>query len=367
MSTRAGFFMAGFGLAAWAPLVPYAKERLHLNDATLGLLLLCLGAGSMVSMPLASALTGRFGCRRLICCAVAMVAFALPFLASVDSVVGTAIALLVFGGGMGAAEVAVNIQAVEVERRAGRKMMSGFHGLFSLGGLVGAGACGALLSVGGSAFVAAMAASIALVILLAVSARHFLSDRAPGGVSLSAIPRGIVLVLGLLCFIVFLVEGAMLDWSALLLISAKSIRPSSGGIGYMCFAIAMTSGRLMGDRAAQRMGPRMTICVGSTMAVAGLVIAVVFPDWRAAVAGFALIGLGCSNIVPVFYSAAGRQRAMALNPAVGAISTMGYAGILAGPALVGYVAHASTLTVAFGLLAVLMGIVGVCGSRVVSR
>lgn len=129
----------------------------------------------------------------------------------------------------------------------------------------------------------------------------------------------------------------------------------------------MILGRLMGDRIAQQMGPRLTIYVESTVAIVGLVIAAASPDRRATVGGFAMIGLGCSNTVPVFYSAAGRQQVMALNLAVGAISTLGYAGILADSALVCWVAHARTLTIAFGLLTATMGIVSACGSRVVSR
>ena len=170
-STRLAFFVAGFGTAAWAPLVPYAKDRLGINAGVLGLLLLCLGVGSMIAMPLAGALAARLGCRRVIWAAGLLVAVALPFLATAESAALLGTALFVFGAGFGGLGVAINVQAVIVEKAAGRPLMSGFHALFSVGGIVGSGGVSALLWAGLSPLAATLcAAALILGLLLAFGA-----------------------------------------------------------------------------------------------------------------------------------------------------------------------------------------------------
>jgi len=147
MSTRIAFFIAGFGIAAWAPLVPYAKARAGLDEGTLGLLLLCLGVGSILAMPIAGALAGRFGCRKVMAGGTLLICLALPLLATLTSIPLLMAALFMFGAGLGGVDSTVNLQAVIVERASGKTMMSGFHGLFSLGGIVGAAGVSALLGL----------------------------------------------------------------------------------------------------------------------------------------------------------------------------------------------------------------------------
>ncbi|MCF5504452.1 MFS transporter, partial [Pseudomonas syringae] len=137
-STRIAFFIAGFSVASWAPLVPYVKQRMGLDEGTLGLLLLCLGVGSILSMPLAGALAARFGCRRLLVCSTLLICLCLPLLATISSLPLLIAILFLFGASMGGVDCTANVQAVIVERASGKTMMSGFHGLFSLGGIVGA-------------------------------------------------------------------------------------------------------------------------------------------------------------------------------------------------------------------------------------
>ncbi|MBW8807822.1 MAG: MFS transporter, partial [Lysobacter sp.] len=137
LSTRIAFFIAGLAMAAWAPLVPYAKARTGVDDGTLGLLLLALGAGSLVTMPLTGAIAGRYGCRRVILLASAVVCASLPLLAHFSDVPSMALTLFVFGAAIGSIDVAINIQAVIVEKASGRALMSGFHGFFSVGGIAG--------------------------------------------------------------------------------------------------------------------------------------------------------------------------------------------------------------------------------------
>jgi MFS family permease len=360
-STRIAFFIAGFSLAAWAPLVPYAKARLGLDEGTLGLLLLCLGVGSIIAMPLAGALAARFGCRSVLIASTVMVCVCLPLLATVSSLPLMVATLFVFGAGMGALDCTVNIQAVIVERASGKTMMSGFHGLFSVGGFVGAASVAAMLSLGATPLVSMLVVAVFCVIALLKAAPHLLNYGSVTRGPAFAIPRGIVLFIGMLCFTVFLTEGAMLDWSAVFLSAQRGVETSYAGLGYAVFATTMTLGRLFGDPIVRRVGGPRIILIGGLCASAGLALATLVPTWEAALLGYALVGAGCSNIVPVCYSAVGRQTTMPESVAVPAITTLGYGGILVGPAGIGFVAHASSLNLAFMILAVMLLGVAVSG------
>ncbi|MGV8888459.1 MAG: MFS transporter [Pseudomonas sp.] len=361
MSTRIAFFIAGLGIAAWAPLVPYAKARAGLDEGTLGLLLLCLGVGSILAMPMAGMLATRFGCRRVVSAGVLLICAALPLLATVSTIPALIVALFMFGAGLGTVDSTVNLQAVIVERASGKTMMSGFHGLFSLGGIVGAAGVSALLGFGVSPLGATLVVIVMLLIALFKAAPHLLPYGSESSGPAFAVPHGIVLFIGGMCFIVFLAEGAALDWSAVFLAQERGIDTAYAGLGYAAFALTMTVGRLTGDVIVRRLGATRVIVFGGLTAATGLFVATFAPSWEAALVGYALLGVGCSNIVPVLYTAVGKQTVMPESIAVPAITTLGYAGILAGPALIGFIAHGSSLSFAFGLMAVLLVAVAIGG------
>ena len=361
MSTRIAFFIAGVGIAAWAPLVPYAKARAGLDEGTLGLLLLCLGVGSILAMPLAGILSSRFGCRRVTTGGALLICTALPLLATVSSIPALVAALFMFGAGLGTVDSTVNLQAVIVERASGKNMMSGFHGLFSLGGIVGAAGVSGLLGLGISPLGATLVVIVMLLIALAKAVPHLLPYGSERSGPAFAVPHGIVLFIGGMCFIVFLAEGAALDWSAVFLAQERGIDTAYAGLGYAAFALTMTAGRLTGDKIVRRLGATRVIVFGGLTAAAGLFLATFAPGWQAALVGYALLGAGCSNIVPVLYTAVGKQTVMPESIAVPAITTLGYAGILAGPAVIGFVAHGSSLSFAFALMALLLVAVAIGG------
>ena len=365
-ATRLVFLVTGVGNSAWAALVPFAKSRADISDGALGLLLLGLGIGSIVTMPLSGACAARFGCRAVMVVAAVVVAATLPLLATLSSFPALLATLMLFGAAIGAIDVAMNIQAIIVERASGRAMMSGFHGLFSLGGIAGAGGMAAMLTVGLSPLVATLCVAAGILVTLAISVPHLLPYGARNDGPAFAVPHGIVLVIGLLCFVLFLAEGAVLDWSAVFLTSVRHMAASYAGLGYAAFATTMTIGRLTGDRIVDRLGQRRVVLIGGLLAAGGFVVATTIPSWEVALLGYALVGVGAANIVPVLFSAVGRQTAMAENVAVPATMTMGYAGILAGPAAIGFVAHLSNLTVAFLILAAMLLAVA-WGSRVLGR
>jgi MFS family permease len=361
VSTRIAFFIAGFGLAAWAPLVPYAKARAGLDEATLGLLLLCLGAGSILAMPIAGLLATRFGCRKVTIGGTLLICLALPLLATASSIPLLIATLFIFGAGLGVVDSTVNLQAVIVERASGRNMMSGFHGLFSVGGIAGAAGVSALLALGLSPLWAIAVVIVLILGALAKAAPHLLPYGSESSGPAFAIPHGVVLFIGALCFIVFLAEGAMLDWSAVFLTTEKSMGDAYAGLGYAAFALTMTAGRLFGDTVVKRLGPTRVIVMGGLFAALGMGLATLAPGWEVALLGYALVGVGCSNIVPVLYSAVGKQTVMPEHIAVPAITTLGYAGILAGPSAIGFIAHASSLSAAFLLITALLVAVAISG------
>ena len=244
-------------------------------------------------------------------------------------------ALFLFGAAVGSVDCSVNIQAVVVERESGRPMMSGFHGLFSVGGIAGSVAVSLLLAIGASPLAATMCVVAVIIALLVVAGPRLLSRVATAEKIVFALPRGVVLSIGALCFVCFLTEWAALDWSAVFLASIGAAPAAYDGLGYTAFAGAMTVGRLAGDRIVKRLGGRLVIVGGSLCAAAGLCLATLVRPWEAAILGYALVGAGCSNIVPVLYTAVGRKTVMPEAAAVPAITSMGYAGILVGPVAIG--------------------------------
>ncbi|WP_024617693.1 MFS transporter [Pseudomonas kilonensis] len=361
MSTRIAYLIAGIGIAAWAPLVPYAKVRANMDEGTLGLLLLCLGVGSILAMPISGALAARFGCRRVLSGGTILICLALPLLATMTSLPWLVAALFLFGAGLGTVDSTVNLQAVIVERASGKTMMSGFHGMFSLGGIIGAAGVSALLGLGLSPLGATLVVNGVLLVALFKAAPHLLPYGSESSGPAFAIPHGVVLFIGILCFIVFLAEGAVLDWSAVFLTTERAVDTAYAGLGYAAFALTMTVGRLTGDSVVHRLGAKRVIIYGGSIAAAGFLLATLAPMWQAALLGYALVGAGCSNIVPVLYTAVGKQTLMPEAIAVPAITTIGYAGILAGPALIGFVAHGSSLSIAFGLIALSLVAVAASG------
>lgn len=347
------FFVAGFAMASFAPLVPFVKARTGLGEGALGLLLLCLGVGSLVTMFLAGALAARFGCRRVIVTSGVPLCLSLPLLASHSDPLALGVALLVFGGAIGAIDVTMNIQAIIVERENGRAMMSGFHGLFSVGGIAGSVCMTAAISAGASPIAATLGVVAVIIVALVCAAPHLLAYASEHRPTVFAMPRGIVLFIGVLCFVAFQAEGAVLDWSGVYLSGAQGMATAYAGLGYVAFTVTMTIGRLTGDRIVGRFGGTTVMLLGGVCSASGFALTSLVSSWQPALFGFALIGLGCSNIVPVLFTRIGRQTLMPEHIAVSAISTLGYSGILTGPALIGLIAHLSSLSTAFLILAVL--------------
>lgn len=360
LATRLAFLVGGFALACWAPLVPFAKARLGVDDGVLGMLLLCLGLGSVAAMLATGMLSARYGSKPIIIAGGLGLALISPTLAVASTPFTLGIALATFGACLGSLDVAMNIHAVEVEKGAGRPLMSGFHALFSIGGFIGSLLVTLLLSIKAGPLVATLLSAAVMVVAMIVAWPRLLRTVPAEDAPLFVMPRGFVLLLAALAAITFLVEGAILDWSALLLTTQDRVDASHGGLGYMLFAIAMTIGRLSGDAITARVGDRAVMLWGGVIAVAGFAVLLLSPISILAMGGFLLIGLGASNIVPVLFRKGGAQKIMLPGLAVAAITMTGYAGVLVGPAGVGFAADHLGLPGAFWMLALLLCIAPLC-------
>ncbi len=309
LATRLAFFVAGFGIACWAPLVPFAKERLGVDDATLGLLLLCLGIGSVVAMLATGPVSARYGSRPVIIAGGIGLAVMLPFLSVASSIVTLGFTLLLFGAALGLIDVAMNVHAVEVERASSRPLMSGFHALFSIGGFAGSLLMTALLSAGIGALPGTLISAAIMLVAMAVAGPRLLRSSKAEEEPMFVLPHGVVLVLAGLAAITFLTEGAMLDWSALLITDKGLVTQDQGGLGYILFAIAMTVGRLGGDALTSCIGDRRTLIWGGLLAVSGFAVLLSTAGQASGPAGLPadrLRGLEhCSRLLPAGRRATG--------------------------------------------------------------
>lgn len=374
-ATKAIFLVCGIGISSWAPMVPYAKERLELNDANLGLLLLLLGGGAIAMMPVTGVLSHKFGSRIVMLWSAIFIALMLPLLLFIDSTIWMGVALFAFGAAIGTIDVAMNSHAVQVQNKYGMPIMSSFHGLFSVGGLLGSLGLGFLIKLGLQPLVAVISISAMLLFIAIWKYRdlftfamekqvmeEFNSKTKDGPSKRFTWITGSLLFLGLMCFAVFLSEGAMLDWSALFLRENRGVDPELAGIGYAAFSIAMAVMRLIGDKIILKLDGRIVVIGGALVASAGLFL-VVFSTWLPLVlSGFVLLGIGAANIVPIFFSEAGRIKNIPASVSIPVVTVMGYTGQLAGPALLGFIAYHYSLDIAMGFTATLLLLVGIAYS-----
>jgi MFS family permease len=344
------FLANGFLVGSWAPKIPEFAARLNLDESDLGLMILCFGLGSLCAMAVVGVAIPRFGSHPVTRILAAMAAPSLLLVTLAPSIWTAAAALFMLGGLIGGMDVAMNANAVEVERRERRSIMSSCHGFWSLGGVIGA-ALGGLLIAKLGIFTHAMFATTLTSLAVIAAWPRILKDP-PGLRSPSAdqprqdTPRRGLLSLGatvwltgMICLFMMTPEGAILDWAALYLRQELGASPALSGLAFGAFSAAMALMRFLGDLVRDRFGAVATFRVSSVLAIVGLGMAglATSPAW--AIAGFALTGLGLANTVPIAFSAAGNLPGLPQGMAISVVTFMGYSGILAAPSIIGFIAE----------------------------
>lgn len=351
MAARMAFFISGFAVATWAPMIPAVKDKLQIGADVLGMLLLSIGISAFIFMPLAGMLSRSYGCKKVLRTAIAVMAADLIILSLLGNIWGFLVFLAVFGAAMGCIDVNMNLNAVIVENASKKRMMSGMHALWSVGCFAGAGLFSLLAKAGLGITVIAAIHSLIVMVFTVIYSRHFLNFKGAGNEKPIAVPKGIVVFFGVLACITFLGEGAVMDWSGVLLTEVKNTELSLAGVGYAVFSVAMLCMRLLGDKIVAVLGEEKTLVFGSIIDAIGFIF---LENFYAIQLGFVLMGLGLANIVPTIYSLTKYQKVMPINAAVTAITSMGYTGVILGPAVLGFVAHGFGITQVFYLLAVLL-------------
>jgi len=354
------FFVNGFVVASWLPHIPEVKERLALGDFRLGLALFAMAAGSVLALPVAGWFVGRCGSHVTTGAAGLALCLLLPAPVAAPYLPLLMLTLFLFGAANGLLDVSMNAQAVLIEDRYPRPILSSLHGLYSTGGLAGASiAAWAASAAGISASAQAVGVAAVVVPLLLAASRFLLHDR-KGAADRGAVlawPSRALIGLGALAFLALMAEGAMGDWAAVFLREYRGAGMDGAATGFAGFSLAMAAGRFSGDWARWRWGGRGLLRVGGLAAGLGMAAALTAPGLVLAVFGFALFGLGLANMVPVLFGAAGRARGVTTGLGIAAVATAGYAGLLTGPPVIGVTAEVvglrlALVTILFGVLVV---------------
>lgn len=350
-AARIIFFVAGFGIATWAPMIPLVKDRLNIGADVLGLLILCMGVSSFLMMPIAGLFAQKFGCKKVLRVMGLLMGVEIVCLSMLPNVWLYGVFLFILGAIGGTLNVNMNIHAVIVEKLSKKRMMSSMHALWSVGCFLGASLFSLLAKLGLSATQIAIVHCIIIFAVVIYFSQFFLPYKGSGNEKAIAIPKGIVGLFGILAVISFLGEGGMMDWSGIFLNEAKGVDLSLAGVGYAVFSAAMLVGRLIGDKVVQFLGEQKVVIFGGLVASFGYILAIAIDNFFILQIGFILLGLGAANIVPVVYTLLGKQSVMPINSAVTAVTSIGYLGVMFGPALLGFIAHGIGITAVFCILA----------------
>jgi MFS family permease len=357
-ATTLAFLLIGILWGSWAPHIALVKERLDLTAGVLALALLASACGTLVAMPLSGGLIARLGSGPVIRMLAGPVGLALllPALAPNRTLLILGAGLL--GAASGAVDIAMNAQGIAIERRLQRPIVSTLHACYSLGGLAGAGAAALLLPlIGERAHVVAVTAVLLLLCLPIIGGVLSGTLDMGTGARTFVMPPRAAIGIGLMALIALVGEGAVQDWSAVYLLEDLAAGASVAALGFAAFSATMTIGRLIGDRLRANVSDGRLLIASSALSAIGLVTGLLVPLPSAAIAGFAVMGLGMANMVPLLFVAGARVPGSAPSIGLAAVTTVGYSGFVFGPVAIGGIADVAGLRAALGVIAV--GIFGV--------
>jgi len=372
-ATMALFFVAGMLYASWGVHVPTVRDKFHLDSAWLSIALFSLTGGSIAMMTVNGKWIARVGTRRASLAAGLLMTACTALILVAPSYWLLLPVLAAFGAGMATIDVAMNAEASAVEAALGRPIMSSLHGMFSIGGMAGAAAGGLLLSWGMAPAVhLALVAFVSMLALFAAcpSMLPHVPEEAhpePGQHSASRWRSPVLWALGAVALIALVAEGAMYDWATVYMRDVVHATPAFASSGYAAFSAAMAAGRFAGDAVRARFGAAPLVLVSASVACAGIVGALVLPFSATALVGFALMGLGLANMMPVFFAAAMRVKGIHAAEGLAHVAGVGYVGLLLGPVLIGGVAQAFDLPIGLSVVALCAALVAGVGPRVLKR
>lgn len=367
---RLQFLLLGLLVGTWGAHVPSVKARYAIDEATLSLVLLAAAAGTVMSLFIAGRVVGRLGARGGAIGAGLVMGELLALVLLLPGVPLLALAAWVLGGAMSLFDVSINTEGSALERQLGRPIMSNLHGMFSVGGMVGAGAAAALLAAGVPA--AAQLAGVGVVVALAAlgAARGMQAASAaepePGNDTRArfAWPRGLLGVIGVLLFAGMTAEGAMYDWCVLYLQQDVGLSQAVAAVGYAVFSGAMALARFAGDGLRARVGEVPLLRAGAGMAAVAMAVVLVSGHPAVAMVGLALVGAGLAPVAPILFNAATRVPGVSPAAAIAAVTSVGYSGFMLGPPLIGALAAARSLTLALVVVVAMAALLAALAHRV---
>jgi MFS family permease len=365
LSIGAFFFLAGVCFASWASRIPDIKQYLHLSDAGLGAVLLALPVGLLISLPFSGWLVTHFGSRMMVIPAAISYALLLPLIGLVQTAWQLAGVLFFFGLVGNLCNIAMNTQAVSLEALYKRSIIASFHGIWSLGGFTGGSLGTLMINLRLSPLQHFIIISSTAVIITFLCFRNTLRRDINTDTErpIFAKPDARLLSLGLIALCCMICEGTMFDWSGVYFRKVVEAPKGLTLLGYNAFMGTMAGGRFVGDWLATRLGTKRMLQNAGVIIAGGLSLAIIFPYIVTATAGFLLVGIGVSSVVPLVYGDAGRSKNFSPGVALAAVSTIGYLGFLAGPPMIGFIADLASLRVSFAIIAVL----GFCTTIIASR
>jgi fucose permease len=353
------FLLNGTFAGAWAPKIPEFASRLGLSESQLGLMIMCFGIGSLILMPIAGFLIAHIGTTRTVKGATALFLSTMLLLSLAPTIPLGVAAIFLFGGLLGAMDVAMNGNAVEVEKSMRRAIMSSCHAFWSLGAFIGATTGGFLIEWIGVMGHATLLTVVGIVALVAIwpfvlhDAPHPSEERQKVRLPMTPLPW----LIGLMALFSMVPEGAILDWGALYMRNELGATLALSGFAFGAFSLTMAVMRFAGDHVRDRFGAVKTLRFCTITAIVGMVIAGTAPNAYIAMAGFALCGVGISNMVPIAFSAAGNLPGFAQGVALSVTTVMGYSGSLFAPSVIGFIAEHTGFAVIFALLPLLFIVV----------
>lgn len=348
-ASRAQFFASGFIFATWGVHVPTVKAHYAIDEAQLGLAMLAAGAGAMVGLTSAGRWIGRHGPRRMAALCGCIYALLIAGLIAMPGYAALLGLLAVFGLVTSVFDVAINTEAAQLELRGNQPLMSGMHGMFSLGGMVGAASGSAALAAGMAPQTHLWTVAVVMIGVVAIAATRMLptpTAPADGATAAFRLPRGVLAVLGVLAALGLIAEGAIYDWSVLYMQQELGSPQQQAALAYASFSAAMAAARFGGDAMRARFSPTALLRGSGLLAAAAMTLVLLTDLPWLALLGFAGVGVGFANVVPILFGASARVPGVAPANGIAAVSAIAYLGFMAGPAVIGLLARVSSLTAA---------------------